>query len=111
MPVRIEPVEANEYDLPPLEVPATLDGVTYELTDLSRQGQGEIYIACDIRNGAAVKVYLVDANGRRYPVASGGSAVFDLDPGVTWLGVLPSGGNIAAGEVSLIPTVRSPLRG
>lgn len=102
--------ESIEYDLPAVEVPATLSGVTHALTDLRAANYGEQYIHVEIHNGSLSNGALVDSTGRRFPVRSGQPGSFSLETlgrGVTYLAWIPDG-DIEAAEITIIPTVRRP---
>ena len=112
------PVEYEEQPLPPIEVPATNDGIWYPLTDLRFKGHGEEYIAINGHNGSDYAIRIRDpAGGRAWRFRSGQPIEIELGtldqkhPGPTYLAVVPDGGNIGASEVVLEPIVRKVKRG
>ena len=97
----------DEQDLPAQTVGAVAAGALHQLPDLTKTGQGEVYIGCLVTNASATIVTLKDAAGRAFPVQAGQPGDCDFEPGVNWLGLIPTAA-INAGEVVLIPRVRRP---
>jgi hypothetical protein len=97
----------DEYELTPVLVPATNAGVVAEMADLAREGGGRKYIGALVTNASSGVVFLLDNLGRKFPVQAGQPADCGLEPGCTWIGVMPdAGNNITAGQVTVIATVR-----
>lgn len=108
---------SDEHELPQVQIPATNAGVLAELTNLKRTAAGQQYVEALVVNASAAYIEVLDNAGRLFRVESGQPFEVDLRStlpdgsvvGVDWLAIRPSG-NITAGQVTVTPTVKEPLR-